>query len=163
MRTITLRTNVRAILALATLFSVCGVNPAIAGKEVFTRTKPHVNVGIVDGEPAVMWFHANAQVFDDGKATGTIQVRVVGGESFLYRVVQGEATVEQQIVVELILVLERVGEDGAPTGETDLAIVRPSSTSEPCRIYDILGTQISVEAETTIGFRGFRHEHTRPE
>ena len=27
------------------LFSVCGVNPAIAGKEVFTRTKPHVNRG----------------------------------------------------------------------------------------------------------------------
>ena len=156
----------RSLLVLlpSLLFSVCEVSPAIAGKDVFTRTKPHVNVGAVDGEPAVMWFHANAQVFDDGKATGIVQVRVLGGESFLYRVVQGEATVEQQVVVELILVLERVGEDGEPTGETDLAIVRPSSTSEPCRIYDILGTQfISVEAETTIGFRGLRHEHTRPE
>jgi len=163
MSTTTLRTNVRAILALAAFFSLCGVSPALAGKEVFTRSKPHVNVGIVDGEPAILWFHANAQVFDDGKATGTIQVRVVGGESFLYRVVEGEATVDQQIVVELILVLERVGEDGAPTGETDVAIVRPSSTSEPCRIYDILGTQVSVEAETTIGFRGLRHEHVRPE
>jgi hypothetical protein len=156
MRTITLRMNLSAILALAALFSVCGVKPAIAAKEVFTRTKPHVNIGTIGGEPAVMWFHANAQVFDDGKATGTIQVRVVGGESFLYRVVQGQATVEQQVVVELILVLERVGEDGAPTGETDLAIVRPSSTSEPCRIYDIAGTQVRVEAETTIGFRGFK-------
>jgi hypothetical protein len=157
-----LRTNVSAILALAALFSLCGVNPAIAGKEVFTRSKPHVYVGTVGGEPAIMWFHANAQVFDDGKATGTIQVRVVGGESFLYRVVRGEATVEQQMVVELILVLERVGVDGARTGETDLAIVRPSSTSEPCRIYDILGTQVSVEAETIIGTRGFGRAHTRP-
>ncbi len=163
MRTRTLRSNVIAIIALAALFSICGVNSAIAAKEVFTRTKPHVNVGTIGGEPAVMWFHANAQVFDDGKATGTIQVRVVGGESFLYRVVQGEATVEQDFVLEVILILERVGEDGAPTGETDLAIVRPSPTSEPCRIYDILGTQVHVEAETMTGVRGFRHEHTRPE
>ena len=163
MRTIAPSTNVSAVVALAALFSVCAVNPAIAGKDVFTRTKPHVNVGTVDGELALIWFHANAQVFDDGNATGVVQVRVVGGETFLYRVVQGEATVQQNTVVELILVLERVGEDDAPTGETDLAIVRPSSTAEPCRIYDILGTQVSVEAETTIGFRVLRDEHTRPE
>ena len=160
MRTIARRTNVIVILALAALFSICGVNSAIAAKDVFTRTKPHVNVGTIAGEPAVMWFHANAQVFDDGKATGTIQVRVLGGESFLYRVVQGEVAVDQDIVLEMILILERVGEDGVPTGETDVAIVRPSATSEPCRIYDILGTQISVEAETIVGFRGLRHEHT---
>jgi hypothetical protein len=79
---------------------------------------------------------------------------VVGGESFLYRVVEGEATVDQDTVLEMILVLERVGEDGAPIGEADLATVRPSSTSEPCRIYDIAGTQVHVEAETITGFRG---------
>jgi len=143
--------------------SLWKVDAARAAKEVFTRTKPHVNVGTVGGEPATMWFHANAKVFEDGKATGIIQVRVLGGESFLYRVVQGEATVDEDTVLEMILILVRVGEDGTPTGETDVATVLPSSTSEPCRIYSILGTQVNVEAETMTGFRGLRHEHTRPE
>src|SRR6187431_907346 len=42
----------RSLLVLlpSLLFSVCEVSPAIAGKDVFTRTKPHVNVGAVDGE-----------------------------------------------------------------------------------------------------------------
>jgi hypothetical protein len=107
-----------------------------------------------------MSFHANAQVFDDGNATGTLQVRVVGGESFLYRAVQGQATVEDETVVEVILTLERVGEDGTPSGETDVAIVRPSSTIQDCLIYDIVGPAIHLEARGTIGLR---HEHTRPE
>jgi hypothetical protein len=83
--TITLRTNVIPILALAGLFSVCAPNSAVAAKEAFTRTKPHVNVGTIGGKPAEIWFHANAGVFEDGNASGIIEARVIGGESFLYR------------------------------------------------------------------------------
>jgi hypothetical protein len=88
MRTITLRTNVIAIFGLATLFSVCRLSAQI-DTWAFLRTAPILVVGTIGGVQAEMSFHANAQVFDDGNATGTLQVRVVGGESFLYRVVQG--------------------------------------------------------------------------
>jgi hypothetical protein len=160
MKTITLRTNVIAIPALAVLFSICEPDSAIAAKEVFTRTKPHVNVGTIGGEPAVIWFLANAGVFDDGNASGIIEARVIGRESFLYRAVEGEAIIEQETVVELSLTLERVGEDGTPTGETDEAIVRPSSTRDECLVYDVVGPNIHVETE---GILGFTHEQIQTE
>jgi len=97
MRTITLRNNVIAILALTVFFSVCAPSSAIAAKEAFTRTKPHVNVGTIGGEPAEIWFHANVGVFDDGNASGIIEARVIGGESFLYRAVEGEAIIDREL------------------------------------------------------------------
>ena len=151
MRTITPQTNVIAILALAAFFSICSPNSAIAAKEVFTRTKPHVNVGTIGGEPAEIWFHANAGLFDDGNASGIIQARVIGGESFLYRAVEGEAIIEQGTVVELTLTLERVGEDGTPTGETDQVIVRHCPTIEDCLIYDVVGANMQLEGEGILG------------
>jgi hypothetical protein len=159
MRTITIQTNVIATLALTAFFSVCAPNFAIAAKDVFIRTKPHVNVGTIGGEPAEIWFHANAGVFEDGNASGIIQARVIGGESFLYRAVEGEATIEQGTVVELTLTLERVGEDGTPTGETDQVIVRHSPTREDCLIYDLVGPNIHLEAE---GILDFTQNHRRP-
>ena len=159
MRTITLRTNVIGILALTALFSVCASNSANAAKDVFIRTNPHVNVGTIGGEPAEIWFHANAGLFEDGNASGIIEARVIGGESFLYRAVEGEAIIEQGIVVELTLTLERVGEDGTPTGETDQVIVRRSPTREDCLIYDLVGANIHVEPE---GILDFTHNNRRP-
>src|SRR5262245_60093235 len=160
MRTMNRRTSVITIITLVTLVSVCRVNSAMAAKETFTRTKPHVNVGTIGGDEAVLWFHANAGVFDDGDAVGIVQVRVPGGESFLYRVVEGDATVDEETVVELFLTLERVGDGGEPTGQTDLIMVIPDPAIQGRLIYDILGVQVHVEAE---GILGFRHEHTRPE
>ena len=159
MRTITLRTNVIAILALTAFFSVCTPNSAIAAKEAFTRTKPHVNVGTIGGEPAEIWCHAEAGVFEDGNASGIIEARVIGGESFLYRAVEGEAIIERGTVIELTFTLERVGEDGTPTGETDQLIVRHSSTREDCLIYDLVGPNIHLEAE---GILDFTHNNRRP-
>jgi hypothetical protein len=157
MRTITRQTNVIAILAV--FFSVCVPNSASAAKDVFIRTKPHVNVGTIGGEPAEIWFHANAGVFEDGNASGIIEARVIGGESFLYRAVEGEAIIERGTVVELTLTLERVGEDGTPTGETDQVIVRHSPTREDCLIYDLVGPNIHVEPE---GILDFTHNNRRP-
>ncbi len=159
MRTITLRNNVIAILALTVFFSVCAPSSASAAKDVFIRTKPHVNVGTIGGEPAEIWFHANAGVFEDGNASGIIEARVIGGESFLYRAVEGEAIIDQGTVVELMLTLERVGEDGVPTGETDEVIVRHSPTREDCLIYDLVGPNIHLEAE---GILDFTHNQRRP-
>jgi hypothetical protein len=119
-----------------------------------------VNVGSIGGDEAVLWFHANAGVFDDGDASGVVQVRALGGESFLYRVVEGDATVDEETVVELFLTLQRVGEEVDLTGETDFMIVSRSSAIQGLLIYDILGAQVHVEAH---GILGFRHEHTRPE
>jgi hypothetical protein len=70
------------------------------------------------------------------------------------------ATIENETVVEVILTLERVGDDGTPSGETDVAIVRPSSTIQDCLIYDFVGPPSQLEAQGTIGLR---HEHVRPE
>lgn len=157
----------RSIMWTALLLGVgvllAGGRAALAAKEVFIRSKPHVNVGTIGGQPTSIWLHAEALVLADGSAHGVLQLRTLGGETFLYRVVGGVATDEGGIVGDVFLILQRVGEGGEPTGETDFATVRPSSTSEPCRIYDIAGTQVHVEAETTVRLIGLRHEHTRPE
>lgn len=162
MRTVSLRTSGIAILALAALFLLWDPGSALAQKEVFTRSKPHVNVGTVGGEPADIWFHSNASVFEDGKATGVLQFRVDGGEDFLYRVVQGEAIVVRETVIELSLILERVGEDGAATGEIDLAIGRPDPMVEDCLIYTTIGTDVRLEAEGLLELKASKKGKKRP-
>src|SRR5262249_8616635 len=160
MRTMNRRSSAMTIMTVATAVAVCGVGTAMAAKESFTRTKPHAYQSTIGGDEVVIWFHANAGVFDDGDASGIVQVFVPGGEHFLYRVVEGDATVDEETVVEMFLTLVRVGEEGDPTGETDFMIVSRSSATQGLLLYDILGAQIHVEAR---GILGFRHEHTRPE
>lgn len=139
------------VLALGLL--AVSISPVSAAKDVFIRTKPHVNVGTIQGEPAQIWLHADAGVFGDGDASGILQLRVSDGESFLYRVTGGRFIVERGAVVELMLDLERVGEGGTPTGASDLVIVRPSSAADDCLIYDVLGANVHVEAEGRLSFR----------
>lgn len=143
----------RRVLFLALGLLAVSSSPVFAAKEVFTRSKPHVNVGTVHGEPREIWFHANAGVFGGGDASGIVQLRVFDGESFLYRVTSGRAVLEQGTVVQLVLTLERVGEGGMATRETDLVIVRPSSTAADCLIYDFVGTEIHLEAEGHLTLR----------
>lgn len=132
-------------LSLAVGLLVCSSTSAYAAKEVFTRTKPHINGGWHHGEPTQIWLHANAGLFDDGDAVGILQLRLEDGESFLYQVTGGSAALDGDTVLELVLVLERVGEGGDRTGETDLVIIRPSSPD--CLIYDFVGPNIQVEVE----------------
>jgi hypothetical protein len=49
---------------------------------------------------------------------------VVDGETFLYRVVAEWADVQGDTVLELVLLVVRVGEEGNPTGETEVAVFR---------------------------------------
>jgi hypothetical protein len=54
-------------------------------------------------------------------------------------------------------VLERVGQDGKPGRETDLAVVRPSATVADCLIYDFVGPNVHLEAPGNLTFvRGDR-------
>ena len=139
------------VLALALL--ALSVSPVFAAKDVFVRSKPHVNVGTVAGQLAQVFLHAIAGVFADGDAVGIVHVRVRGGEIFRYRVTQGRAVVQGNTVVEVMLDLERVGKGGTPTGETDLAIVRPSSAAADCLIYDFVGPAIHLEVEGSLTLR----------
>src|SRR5438094_8968666 len=61
MRTITLQTNVSAMLALTAFFSDCAPNCASAANDVPIRTKPHVNVGAIVREPPEISFHPSAR------------------------------------------------------------------------------------------------------
>jgi len=127
MRTITLRNNVIAILALTAFFSVCAPNSASAAKDVFVRTKPHVNVGTIGGEPAEIWSIPTRASLRTATRPASLR-RASLEEKTSNTAQQGEAIIEQETVVELMLTLERDGEDGVPTGETDQVIVRHSST-----------------------------------
>jgi len=130
-----------------------GVRPAYAAKDVFIRTKPHVNVGTIQGDPVEIWFHAVAGVFDDGDAVGILQLRLRGGETFVFRVTGGQAVVDVNMVAEVVLVVERVGRGGASVGESDLVIIRPSSTAADCLIYDFVGPEIHLESEGHLTLR----------
>lgn len=140
------------LLGVGLLLACGGV--AHAMKEVFVRSKPHVNVGTIGGQETPLWIHAQALLLTDGAAHGTIQLRIPGGAAFLYRVTAGETD-----GTVLYLVLARVGQDGQPSGEMDLATVRPSSTVQDCLIYDFVGPNVHLEAPGSITFvqRGRTH------
>jgi len=140
-------------LILALGLMALGVSPAFAAKDVFIRTKPHVNVGTIQGKPVEIWFHAVAGLFDDGDAVGILQLRLRGGESFVFRVTGGQAVVERNAVAEVVLAVERVGRGGASVGESDLVIIRPSSTAADCLIYDFVGPEIHLESEGQLTLR----------
>jgi hypothetical protein len=158
LRTSTVRITLAVTLAIAVL-TLAGRSWALFAKEYFTRTKPHISAGYRMSEAVDLWVHAEASLFDDGKATGVLQFREIGGESFLYRVIEGEAILDGEVPVGMTFTVIRVGEDGSPTGETDMVIVRQSTAQEDCLIYTTVGPDIHVEAPGRIGLK---HERVRP-
>jgi hypothetical protein len=53
----------------------CAAGTAQAAKDVFIRSKPHVNVGTVDGVPTEIGLHANVHIdTDTGDASGPLQL-----------------------------------------------------------------------------------------
>src|SRR5262249_18452203 len=70
---------------------------------------------------------------------------------------------ERESNLEVSLLLARVGKDGDPTGELDVAVVSPpADPTEPCRIYDILGTQVNARVEAETKFR-FGDDNSQPD
>lgn len=139
-------------LALTVAVLVASGSSVFAAKDVFIRSKPHVNVGTVDDVQMEIRVHVEAALFGDGKATGAMQFAVSDGEKFFYRVVSATAEIGDDEVIGLRLVVERVG-DGQETGEPGVITVRRSTAVEDCLIYDIVGPNIQVEAEGTIELR----------
>jgi len=159
MKTRSLRTYAIALLALATFFQFGRLFAAHDGlHRLAVITQKGAVPGTVEGKPAAMWVHVNAHVADNGTANGNFKVRVDGGESFLFRVTGGQATVEDGTLVEAVFTLQRVGKDGSPTGETDILIVRPrsASPSEDCLIYTTIGTDLQFEATSNVRFKKHR-------
>ncbi len=70
--------------------------------------------------------------------------------------------VVRETVIELSLILERVGEDGAATGEIDLAIGRPDPMVEDCLIYTTIGTDVRLEAEGLLELKASKKGKKRP-
>jgi hypothetical protein len=121
---------------------------ADAAKQAFTRTKPHVSVGSIGGIPAMIWFHANAVVFDDGDGAGIVQLAIVDGDTLLYRVIGGTVDVAEGAIIEMRLFLERVGGAG-----DDVIILRPGRPgAEDELIYNLVGANIQGRAEGVLGF-----------
>ena len=134
-------------LAFAALLTAAVVTPAHAAKDVFIRTKPHVNVGTYQGQPADIWFHANFGIFEDGAASGIVQLRLDSGEMFIFRVIQGTALFDSEELREVMLVLQRVGPDGGVPSAPAILILRPDSAAADCLIYDIVGPNVHLSGE----------------
>jgi hypothetical protein len=77
-------------------------------KDVFVRSKPHVNVIIVGGVQLEAMIHVEAGLLGDGTAVGTVQVRTLEGPTFVYRAIGGSAIVDGDTVTGLTLVAERL-------------------------------------------------------
>ena len=129
----------------ALLLTAALVKPALAMKEVFVRSKPHVNVGTYQGDATDLWFHANVGIFGDGDATGIVQVRVASGEMYVFQVVGGRARFGGDAIEEITLVVEQIRPTRA--GGPVFIILRPDSTQGDCLIYDILGPDVHIAGE----------------
>jgi hypothetical protein len=132
MRTISLRTNFTALLALAALGSVVEVARAQGRSDpllAFTfrvTISPQVALGMINDETVLFWVHAQVHVFANGGARGTIQLREVGGpRTLLFRAVGGEVIDDRESGPRLELLLAQVGEDGEPLGLLSQAEVAP--------------------------------------
>jgi hypothetical protein len=98
-------------------------------------------------------FQNIAQIGPNGRADGVLEVSAPSGEVLSFEVEAGYAfSHDGGRTVGFWLVLHAVGTDSR-RGPA-FAIVQPAAQSEPCRIYDILGTQVNtplrVEAEGRI-------------
>lgn len=142
----------RSLALTFTLLATSG-SLVFAAKDVFVRSKPHVNVGTIGGVQMDIWVHVEAALFADGYATGEVQFTVSDRENFFYRVISASTVIVGDNVIGLDLIVERVGDGGEGTGEGDVVTVRRSTAAEDCLIYDVVGANIHVEAEGTIELR----------
>jgi hypothetical protein len=135
------------VLPASTLALVALVGTvASAAKDVFIRSKPHVNVIVVGGVQLEAMIHVEAGLLGDGTAVGTVQVRTFEGPTFVYRAIGGAAIVDGDDVTGLTLIVERVGSGRRARGETDIITIRQSTTVEDCLIYDFVGPDVHFES-----------------
>jgi hypothetical protein len=136
-------------LVLGVLFT-CFAGTAYAAKDVFIRSKPHVNVGTVEGAETSIWLHANVHIDPtDGTATGPIQIHLETGEHLIYHAVSARFVVEQG-ATRVLLTLRVAAATPQSEDRFDLVIIRPDPTISDCLIYDFVGPNVHVQAPGTI-------------
>ena len=159
MRKASLRTSVVTGLSVLASLLVCNSSYA-EGPVILYQSLPGETRATVNGDQVDVWFHAEIGIIDsarpaDPMTDGIIILRYLLGETFLLRVVDGTWIGGPDL--EAVLFLERVGKGGSPTGDLFVATISPpADPSEPCRIYDILGTQVNarIVAPTIVRFFG---------
>ena len=135
-------------LVLGVLFT-CFAGTAYAAKDVFIRSKPHVNVGTVEGAETSIWLHANVHIDPtDGTATGPIQIHLETGKHLIYHAVSARFVVEQGAT--RVLLTLRAAATPQSEDRFDLVIIRPDPTISDCLIYDFVGPNVHVQAPGTI-------------
>src|SRR5262245_1958600 len=160
MRKASLRTNVVNGLSVLAILLVCNSSFA-EGPVILYQSIPSDTVATINGDQVDVQFHAEIAVIDNARpdydpmTDGLLTIRYLLGESLLLRVVDGTWIGGPDL--EAVLLLERVGKGGSPTGELFVATIsKPADPSEPCRIYDVLGTQVNarIVAPTIVRFFG---------
>jgi len=144
---------------LALLFSGADYAPAAAA------TRPQFRLVTVSAPPQTVEvttragsytavFQNEARIEPNGRADGILEVTAPNGEPLTFRVVAGSLqSTDRGRTVTVWLLLRPLDADSS--ADLALAVVRPSAEAEPCRIYDILGTQVNAprihfEAEVRI-------------
>ena len=117
-----------------------------AAKDVFIRSKPHVNVGIVGGVEMPIWLHANVGIdATDGSASGVIHLRLETGEHLVYQALAADLPGDGSVR----LTVRRLRGDGQ-SDELDVVLIRPDTAIADCLIYDIVGPNVTVDVPGTI-------------
>lgn len=124
----------------------CSAATVYAAKDVFIRSKPHVNVGTVGGVEMSIWLQANVGIDETGgSASGVIQLRLETGEHLIYQAVAADRLDDGSYR----LMVRPLGADGEPD-ELDLVFIRPDTSIGDCLIYDFVGPNVTVDAPGTI-------------
>ena len=127
----------------------CSAATVYAAKDVFIRSKPHVNVGTVDGVEMLVWLHANVGIDEtDGSASGVIQLRLETGEHLIYQAVAADGLDDGSFRL-----LVRPLRGGGQSDELDLVFIRPDTAIGDCLIYDFVGPNVTVDAPGTIAVK----------
>ena len=133
----TIRLKTLFILGYALTLLIGSSPNAQAAKEVFQRTKPHVNVGVIDAMDLAgnllfsAVFLCNVVVHPDGQADGVLQFHFADGTVVHLQAMAGEAQVDEQgNVLQLQLLLFPEPGDPSPN-EPVLATITPASPNSP--------------------------------
>ena len=136
----------RACLVTLGVLLFGSVATVYAAKDVFIRSKPHVNVGTVGGVEMPVWLHANVGIdATDGSASGVIQLRLESGEHLVYQALAAELPGDGSVR----LTVRRLPGSGQ-SDELDLVLIRSDTAIGDCLIYDFVGPNVTVDAPGTI-------------
>lgn len=143
---LTRRNAFGAILAGMTL----PTSRALAAKDVFVRSKPHINVLITaqtfSGETFTARLSDDLSARSDGKARGFLRLDLGGGNLVDYVAERGSLTLNSanQVTSVTFLLLER-RRNGQLAEDYAMVVLRPAADPEECVVYDLVGPGVRLE------------------